>query len=37
MFQVPINSIKKIWVIVRKQNVNQNINLIVDAARPPIY
>ena len=30
MFQVPINSIQNIWVIVRKQNFN----LIVDAAHP---
>ena len=26
---------KNIWVIVRKQIFNQNLNLIVDAARPP--
>ena len=26
---------KNIWVIVRKQNLNQNFNLIVDATRPP--
>ena len=35
MFQVSINSIQNIWIIVRKQNFNQNFNLIVDAARPP--
>ena len=36
MFQVSINSIQKhlrFWVIVRKQNFNQNFNLYVDAAR----
>ena len=35
MFQVSIISIQNILVIVRKQNFNQNFNLIVDAARPP--
>ena len=34
MFQVSINSIQSIRIIVRKQNFNQNFNLIVDAARP---
>ena len=34
MFQISINPFKNIWVIVRKQNFNQNFNLIVDAARP---
>ena len=35
MFQVSIISIQNILVIVRKQNFNQNFNLIVDAARAP--
>ena len=33
MFQVSINSIKNIRVIVRKQNFNQNFNLLVNATR----
>ena len=33
MFQVSVNSIQNIWVIVRKQNFYQSFNLIVDATR----
>ena len=35
MFQVSIILFKNIWIIVRKQNFNQNFYLIVDAALPP--
>ena len=32
---INVPNINKIWVIVRKQNFNQNFNQIVDVTRPP--